>query len=60
MHQVKIYDDSGNLKKVISVKALQERSDLLIESPSLIRKTHGDSKPAAKPSEFSSHEKNSS
>ena len=39
MHQVKIFDDSGNLKKVISVKSLQKRSDRIIETPSLIRKS---------------------
>jgi hypothetical protein len=39
MHQVKVFDDSGNLKKIISVKALQKRSDLIIETPSLIRKS---------------------
>ena len=39
MHKVKVYDDSGNLKKVISVKALQKRSDRLIETPSLVRKS---------------------
>ena len=44
MHQVKIYDNSGNLKKVVSVKALQKRSDKLIECPSLFRKTNPNSK----------------
>ena len=39
MHQVKIFDDSGNLKKIISVKSLQKRSDRIIETPSLIRKS---------------------
>ena len=48
MQQVKIYDDSDNLKKVISVKALQKRSDILIESPSFYRKTQKNSKPPAK------------
>ena len=45
MHKVKVFDDSGNLKKVISVKALKKRSDKIIESPSLFRKTHVNSKP---------------
>lgn len=45
MHKVKVYDNSGNLKKVISVKDLQKRSDLLIESPSLFRKTVINDKP---------------
>jgi len=35
MHQVKVFDVSGNLKKIISVKSLQKRSDLIIETPSL-------------------------
>ena len=39
MHPVKVYDDSGNLKKIISVKSLQKRSDRIIETPSLIRKS---------------------
>ena len=39
MHPVKVFDDSGNLKKIISVKSLQKRSDLIIETPSLIRKS---------------------
>jgi hypothetical protein len=39
MHQVKVFDDSGNLKKIISVKSLQKRSDRIIETPSLIRKS---------------------
>ena len=52
MHQVKVYDDLGNLKKVISVKALKKRSDMLIESPSLFIKTQGNSKPRAKSSKI--------
>jgi hypothetical protein len=39
MHPVKVFDDSGNLKKIISVRSLQKRSDLIIETPSLIRKS---------------------
>ena len=39
MHPVKVFDDSGNLKKIISVKSLQKRSDRIIETPSLIRKS---------------------
>ena len=35
MHEVKVYDSSGNLKKVISVKTLTKRSDQQINSPSL-------------------------
>ena len=49
MHKVKIFDDSGNLKKVISVETLKKRSDKLIESPSLYRKTHEGSKTSGIP-----------
>lgn len=38
MHEVRIYDGSGNLKKVVSVKNLNKRSDLQINSPSLFKK----------------------
>ena len=48
MHEVKVYDDSGNLKKIISVKALQKRSDRLIETPSLVRKSGRNSNSSAK------------
>ena len=43
MHKVKVYDDTGKLKKVISVQALKKRSDKLIETPSLYRKTRENS-----------------
>tara|TARA_B100001964_G_scaffold104916_2_gene117128 strand:- start:2242 stop:2418 length:177 start_codon:yes stop_codon:yes gene_type:complete len=54
MHQVKVYDGSGNLKKVISVKALNKRSDNLIESPSQYRRNRGNAKPPAAPIESTS------
>ena len=38
MFEVKVFDSSGNLKKVISEKALNKRSDKQINSPSLYRK----------------------
>ena len=38
MHPVKVFDNSGNLKKIITVKSLQKRSDRIIETPSIIRK----------------------
>ena len=38
MHPVKVFDNSGNLKKIITVKSLQKRSDQIIETPSIIRK----------------------
>ncbi|MBT5028664.1 MAG: hypothetical protein HOL15_06560 [Nitrospinaceae bacterium] len=48
MHEVKVYDSSGNLKKVISVKALTKRSDQQINSPSLYIKKGRKAKPADK------------
>jgi len=39
MHEVKVYDSSGNLKKVISVQALNIRSKQQMEVPSLFRKS---------------------
>ena len=38
MFEVKVFDSSGNLKKVISEKALNKRSDKQINSPSLYKK----------------------
>jgi hypothetical protein len=38
MHEVKVYDGEGKLKKVISVKKLTERSDKLFNTPSLYQK----------------------
>jgi len=38
MHEVKVFDSSGNLKKVISVKALNRRTDKQINSPSFYNK----------------------
>jgi len=38
MHEVRVYDDSGKLKKVISVKELKKRADLQVESPMLFKK----------------------
>jgi len=48
MHEVKVYDRSGNLKKVISVKALTKRSDQQIQSPSLYNKKGRKAKPMLK------------
>ena len=48
MHEVKVYDRSGNLKKVISVKALTKRSDQQIQSPSLYNKKGRKAKPMQK------------
>ncbi len=54
MHQVKVYDGSGNLKKVISVKALNKRSDNMIESPSQYKKNRANATPPANPIDISS------
>ena len=48
MHEVKVYDHTGSLKEVISVKALKKRSDKLIESPTLFRKSRGNEKSPGK------------
>jgi hypothetical protein len=38
MHEVKVYDSSGKLKKVISIKLLNIRSMKQLETPSLFQK----------------------
>ena len=38
MHEVKVFDASGNLKKVISIKTLNKRTDKQINSPSFYNK----------------------
>ena len=48
MHEVKVYDSSGKLKKVISVKTLTTRSDQQINSPSLYIKKGRKAKPSVK------------
>jgi len=40
MNQVKIYDRSGSLKKIISAKELKKRADILITNPMQYRKTN--------------------
>ncbi len=51
MHEVKVYDGSGNLKEVISVKKLNLRSKQQIESPSLFLKNKKVGKQSEKDSE---------
>ena len=48
MHEVKVYDSSGKLKKIISVKTLTKRSDQQINSPSLYIKKGRNAKPSVK------------
>jgi len=40
MNQVKIYDRSGSLRKIISSKELKKRADMLITNPMQYRKTN--------------------
>ena len=54
MNQVKIYDNFGSLKKVISSKELQKREDMLISNPSQYRKTNKNKNSSAKSSEIRS------
>ena len=51
IHEVKVYNPSGKLQKVISKKALYKRSDRLFEDPFLFCKaTRG--RPKGKPKEM--------
>jgi len=38
MHEVKVYDHSGKLEKVISIKALDIRLNKQLEAPLMFRK----------------------
>jgi len=49
MYEVKVYDDSGKLKKVISIKALNIRSKKQLETPSMFRKNKKGRMPWSKP-----------
>jgi hypothetical protein len=49
MHEVKVFDASGNLKKVISVQKLNIRSKMQMEVPSLFRKNKRTGKQPASP-----------
>ena len=42
MHEVKVYDSSGKLKKVISSQALDIRSKQQMETPSMFRRNKND------------------
>lgn len=46
MHEVKVYDSAGELKRVISIKALNKRSEKQFENPSLFRKNKNNYKPS--------------
>jgi len=45
MYEVKVYDNVGNIKKVISVNTLNKREDKLMTSPSLFKRTGRRTKP---------------
>ena len=49
MHEVKVYDSLGNLKKVISVKKLNIRSEKQLEFPALFKKNKKTGRPLVKP-----------
>lgn len=48
MHEVKVYDSYGNLKKVISVQKLIIRSKKQLELPFLFRKNKRAQRPLTK------------
>jgi len=41
MHEVKVFDGFGNLKKVISISSLIQRSQLQIDQPLVFGKSKG-------------------
>jgi len=48
LNEVKVYDSSGNLKKVISVNQLNIREKLQMETPSIFRKNKRTGRPSKK------------
>ncbi|MFQ5451847.1 MAG: hypothetical protein ACE5E9_14575 [Nitrospinaceae bacterium] len=44
MHEVKVYDSAGKLKKVIPIKTLNKREDRKAEFPDLFRKNKRNSR----------------
>ena len=46
MNEVKVYDSSGNLKKVISVNQLNIREKLQMETPSIFRRNKRTRRPS--------------
>ena len=51
IHEVKVYNPSGKLRKVISQKALYKRSDMLFQDPFLFCKAKS-GRPKGKPKEM--------
>ncbi len=39
MHEVKVFDGTGNLKKVVSINSLIKRDQLQIDQPSIFSKS---------------------
>lgn len=52
MNEVKVFDGSGKLKEVISVKELNARSEKQLEFPNLFLKNKKIRRPRAKSSEI--------
>jgi len=48
MYEVKVFDSSGNLKKVISVKKLNIRSQKQLDTPYLFRRNKRTGRPLTK------------
>jgi len=48
MFEVKVYDSSGNLKKVISVNQLNTREEIKSETPSVFQKNKRTREPSVK------------
>jgi len=48
MHEVKVFDSSGRLKKIISIKSLNKRSIKQLESPALFLSNKRDKKSLSK------------
>jgi len=48
MNEVKVYDSSGKLKKVISVNQLNIREKMMYETPSIYRRDKRTGRPSEK------------
>jgi hypothetical protein len=48
MNEVKVYDSSGNLKKVISINQLKTREQEILNTPSIFRRNKRTVKPPVK------------
>lgn len=50
MHEVKVYDSSGKLKKVISINTLNKRENQQMENPSIFKRNKRFGRLGGKPS----------